>query len=452
VIWIALWLGAAQASSELEDARALVASGQATAALDALAPLLSSENPDAIALAAQARLSLGEVTRARQSLEAAIARAPTPQTHRDLARCYRALGDEEAALAQATLAVAGSAEGAEALLAGALAATRSADAADEILSGVLPVEARAPVRDALAMAYTDEERHRDAAAAWGAALTHDPLSPEAPRWQASIAESHRRGGRMSAEIAALGVLVDGVGPGSAWSDANPAGRDAAEALTAERLRSALDHYTLDVQMMPGSATATAALGDLSRLYTLWLGRYPDDIQARKRQLAYGALLTRQGRFSEALAQYEDAYRADEDADEASEALLSIAHLAYRLQLQAPEEQQRWLRRLLWAADEHARRFAAEKADAEIQWRAAEGLLLAERTDDALERLEAVVARWPATGAAERSARRVLDIYILQRDWDAARDAAERFAAQPALGDAAFQARLAEVTDQTRRRP
>lgn len=451
MIAAALWLAAALASPAAEplaSARALAEGGQTAEALATLRPLVDDNDPEATALAARFRLELGEVTRARQALEATLQTRPTADAHRDLARCYRALGDDEAALAQAAQAAQGGAEGSAELLVAALAQTRPAAAAEEILSGALDDAARNPARLALADAYTDAERHRDAAATWATALAAAPLSPEAPRWQASIAESHRRSGRMADEIAALEALLGAYGPGTDWARANPDRRDAADALASARLREALDRYTLDVQMMPQSAATTAALRELSRLYTVWLGRYPADGEAGARQQDYGALLARQGRYDEAIAQYEDAYRADPGAETAPEALRNVAHLAYRQMRKVPDEQKRWLRRLLWAAEEHSKHFADTEADAEVQWRAAEGLLLAERTDDALEHLSGVVDRWPETRDAERAARRILDVYIVQQDWPAARAAALRFQATPQLGDDAFKARVAEVIVQT----
>jgi len=439
-----LWFGLAHADdAAISAARGLADAGQSADALQALAPLLATADPEAQALAARLRLELGEVTRARQSLEAALAQSPTPAAHLDLARCYQHLGDDEAALAQASLAAQGGVD-ATPLLVSALARTRAADAAEEVLAGLLPEAERARARVALADAYAAAERHSDAAAMWSQALASNPTAPGAPRWQAEIADSHRQRGQMRDEVAALEALLDTYGAGSAWRRANAAAADDADALIAERLEEAIARYTLDVQMRPQSAATTAAIGDLSRLYTAWLGRYPDASSSPQRQQDYAALLVRQGRFAEALAQYEDAYRAGAG----SNTLKNIAHLSYRLMQKAPAEQKRWLRKLLWAAETHGERFGDQEADAEVQWRAAEGLLLADRTADALDGFQAVVDRWPATGSAERSARRILDVHIVSEDWAAARAAARAFQQQASLGDDAFKARLNEVISQT----
>ena len=280
------------------------------------------------------------------------------------------------------------------------------------------------------------------------ALTEEPLSPDAPQWQASVAEEHRRGGRMAEEVEALEILLAVYDARTDWDRANPDQRDDTDALIASRLQETLDRYALDIQMMPGNPATTSALQALSRLYSVWLGRFPGGVQTRQRQLEYGALLTRQQRFPEALAQYEEAYRADPGAPGSAEALRNIVQIAYRMMHTDTEEQRRWLRRMLWAADEHSRHFAALEADAEVQWCAAEGLLQAGQPEDAMERMETVITTWPATRSAERAARRTLDIHIVAQDWSSARAAALGFAAIPNLGDEAFHRRVQDIITKT----
>ncbi len=259
---------------------------------------------------------------------------------------------------------------------------------------------------ALGDLYLDKERYRDAAEAYEAFVTHDPVNDEAPRLQQLAIEAYTRGKFPSLVLDAKRQYVATYGLDAPfWAARQPANYGGVVAALKTHLAdlAAYDHAAAQRSKLPADYERAAGW------YRRFLVYFPTDPESAERSFLLGELLFESGNFAEA----RDAYRRSayeygnhEHAAEAGYAAL-LASREHEKQLAGPALEA-WHQEQTDLALQFAATYPAHSEAGAVLTNVAEELFAARQLERAIQVAGLVVTlQPPAPPALERVAWTVL---------------------------------------------
>ena len=254
------------------------------------------------------------------------------------------------------------------------------------------------VYEQLGELYIKQERPKDAADAFNAFARRNPLHAQAPVMQARVIEIYEKTGFTNQGIEARKEYVARYGRQSEFRRVNPEGWEKAQPLVKTRLAELARHYHATAQKTKASADSQEAV----RWYRESLASFPNDPSAAQSNFLLAELLFDDGRFAEAVVEYEKtAYgypKHDKSAEAGYGALLGIAAQLKK----APAAEQPPLQQTSVAsALRFAQNFPSDTRIGLVLADAAEKLYALKDADQAAALAQRVVELKPPAGDAQR---------------------------------------------------
>jgi cellulose synthase operon protein C len=288
-----------------------------------------------------------------------------------------------------------------------------------------------------------------------------PLEPDAPSWQAEVAEILRLQGQGDDAMDALERLLRDYGPSSAWARANAADPDAlqaAEDRCEATLRSAaLAWHQQAIKLRRGREPAARwALA----AYGAWLQRYEDRPEDHELRYAHAELLYQAGRTEEAWVQYREVVARDPDGARSlfcAESAVYVADEQVGKAARATEGPpgtaalalSEWDQRLVDSVDGFLEIQPEGERSLAFATKAAWLLYHRNHFAPAADRFMAVIAMDPGSEEAEIAANLILDSLAMVGDYGKLAETAEAFLQHPGLGRPGFDDTLRGVHERAR---
>ncbi|HEY2560118.1 MAG TPA: tetratricopeptide repeat protein [Caldimonas sp.] len=254
------------------------------------------------------------------------------------------------------------------------------------------------IYEQLAELYIKQERSKDAADTFNAFARKNPLHAQAPVMQARVIEIYEKSGFVNQAIEARKEYVAHYGRTSEFRRVNPDGWDKAQPLVKTRLAELARHYHAMAQRTKSSADSQEAV----RWYREYLASFPNDPKAAESNFLLAELLFEDGRFAEAVIEYEKVAYAHAGFAKGAEAgygaLLSYAQL---LKKAAPADQPALKRATVTSALKFAQAFPNDSRNGLVLTDAAEKLYALKDTEQAALVAERVVELKPPAAEAQR---------------------------------------------------
>jgi tetratricopeptide (TPR) repeat protein len=311
------------------------------------------------------------------------------------------------------------------------------------------------VFQALAELYTRQERIKDAADTYALFVRRQPLHAQAPQLQARVIELYARNGFESLALDAKRDHVLRHGPGSEFARANPAGYARAAPQIRLHLVELARHHHWRAQQAKRAPAAAGTHGDdagradvqaATRWYRTLLTHFAEDADSRGQRFLLAELLTEDGRWAEAAAEYERVAYAGGPADaQAADAGYAALLARARLEAEAGDAAARAAhqREAVDSALRFGAAFAADARSGAVLTRAAEQLFALGDGARAAQVARQALALQPAPEQRRTAWTVIAHQAFEQAQFDAAEQAYAEVLALTAPGDRAARERLAE---------
>ncbi|MFQ5488277.1 MAG: tetratricopeptide repeat protein, partial [Gammaproteobacteria bacterium] len=302
------------------------------------------------------------------------------------------------------------------------------------------------IYEALAQRYLDKERYSDAAATYATFVNLNPQHPEAPYYQIKVYEVYEDAGFRELAWPAKQDFIDRYGFKSPFwlnHDIRQYPRIVKE--LKQNLMDLAQHYHALAQ----ASGDPAAFEPVARMYSEYLGLFPDDPDAPRLRFLLAELRYETGHFEEAIKEYEQTaygYSRHERATEAGYAAL-MARYKIRDQL-APAQLAAWDEQIIASALQFTAHFPNHPESDAVLTRVAEDLFARNDQQRALELATRLTRRSPRPrGELLRTAYTIQGhIHFDRSEFDQAANAYEQALRLSAVDgqQAVIQERLAAV--------
>jgi TolA-binding protein len=318
--------------------------------------------------------------------------------------------------------------------------------------------------------YFEETKYALAVQAYKAVLAVDPLSPDAPRYQAKIVLCYSKDRRFDLEAAEREALVASFDEGTPWFEKNKGDPELTTAVRdlSERslLRTASFHHA-QAQQYKSEGRLEAAVAEYriaARAYGDHVTRFPHSKQAHELKYQWADCLYNALEFEKAARIYAEV-RDDSSSDAhlaeaARSAIISWEGEVTRRQRLGQLQERKVLRsadrkpdevvqaeplpevlqNLVRDSDAFLDRVDDEHAPA-IAYKAGELFYQYGAFDEARCRFDEVVERWPSSDVAQFAANLIIESHLTEKDWAAVEAASERLQASAVGKNAALNASL-----------
>ncbi len=246
--------------------------------------------------------------------------------------------------------------------------------------------------------YIKQERPKDAADAFNAFARRNPLHAQAPVMQARVIEIYEKTGFTNQGIEARKEFVARYGRESEFRRVNPDGWEKAQPIVKARLAELARHYHATAQKTKQSADSQEAV----RWYRESLASVPNDPTAPQSNFLLAELLFDDGRFAEAVVEYEKtAYGYPKHPKSAEAGYGALLGIAAQIKKAPAAEQPPLQRASVASAMRFAQNFPADKRVGLVLTDAAEKLYALKETDPAAALAQRVVELQPPAADAQR---------------------------------------------------
>ena len=281
-----------------------------------------------------------------------------------------------------------------------------------------PAEGVAPLNDGdrVALGLAAAGKVDDAVTAWRRMVLADPISADAPQWQARIARALLDAGRRGDAEAATTALRDTYVRDGAWrATATPAAWERAQGLWGQALLDLARRAAED-------ARAGGPLTPARDAYLAYIAEFPKDAEVRAE---LGALNVERGELEQGMRALTLAADDAEDLDRARDdaaAALGAAELWAAADAGPDDGLSKAERQLIGLRDGYAKRFPIDPASWRGMLASADLLVTRGMAADAFSRYRAVLAAHPEAAEVTPAIRRILGAYTNAEDWDGLREA------------------------------
>ncbi len=293
--------------------------------------------------------------------------------------------------------------------------------------------------------------------------TELPHDPEAPRWQARIAELRHGQGRGDAALEALELLLRSYAPHSPWARANAVDPDVlteATEVTEATLRRLGVAWHQQARKLGKGPEAKAAAGQALAAYRAWLDRFEERQPAHELRTNYAELLFELGRHELAYQQYREVVQRDPQGARSLFCAESAVYVADGLvkgeeaSADAPPGTDplplsTWDQRLVASVDAYLDLQPEGERSLAFATKAAWLLYHRNHFGEAADRFTAVIGMDPGSEEAEIAANLILDSLALVGETAKLAETAEAFLAMEGLGRPGFQATLRDIHQRAR---
>ena len=246
--------------------------------------------------------------------------------------------------------------------------------------------------------YIKQERPKDAADAFNAFARRNPLHAQAPVMQARVIEIYEKTGFTNQGIEARKEFVARYGRQSEFRRVNPEGWEKAQPIVKTRLAELARHYHATAQKTKQSADSQEAV----RWYRESLASFPNDPTAPQSNFLLAELLFDDGRFAEAVVEYEKtAYGYPKHAKSAEAGYGALLGIAAQIKKAPAAEQPPLQQASVASALRFAQNFPSDTRIGLVLTDAAEKLYALKEPDQAAALAQRVVELKPPAADAQR---------------------------------------------------
>ena len=246
--------------------------------------------------------------------------------------------------------------------------------------------------------YIKQERPKDAADAFNAFARRNPLHAQAPVMQARVIEIYEKTGFTNQGIEARKEFVAHYGRQSEFRRVNPEGWEKAQPIVKTRLAELARHYHATAQKTKQSADSQEAV----RWYRESLASFPNDPTAPQSNFLLAELLFDDGRFAEAVVEYEKTgYGYPKHAKSAEAGYGALLGIAAQIKKAPAAEQPPLQQASVASALRFAQNFPSDTRIGLVLTDAAEKLYALKEPDQAAALAQRVVELKPPAADAQR---------------------------------------------------
>lgn len=284
----------------------------------------------------------------------------------------------------------------------------------------LQVSATSPLRQAyelrvihsLAALYQRQERYQDAADTWTAFARRYPAHDQAPLLDAQVIALQQQHGFASLALRNQEAFVERYGPGSPYQNANPS----AWAPQQPQVRTTLAAITREHHARAQRERQPAAYASAVGWYQRWLALYPQDADTPAQRFLLAELLFEDGRWEQALAQYEtSAYQDPPHPEQANAGYAALLSHEKRLATASAEQRPAWQREEVASAQRFVQHFPGDTRCTMVLTHAADTLHTLGDGPQAMALARQLLAWQPPADAAQR---RVAWLVLAHNSFDA----------------------------------